>query len=1362
MHVTFLEFSYQFSIVYNFFNSIPSIKKWTYGSYGSKSTPRRRVTPNPIKKRQRTPKTTPRSRKRLFLQLSNTKSRKSPWKDYPEEEELLLDTGSNDDVHSMEDGLSEEARSFINMANDRDVIDSLEKSNYLIYFTLFFGLVKKGTYPLSNIAFLLWLETVRWYSRLNTRHMWYWEQTKSFWRAGYRLFKGKFISFMSGPRNSCQIDKTDPNTSEINFAVPSRTTLLDTRELQIPAVMNPGVIGASLDAISKSGVSKTNMLCLDDKKVTAGLSDECGDVNMFGFEHPNFNQMQGKLKTELRYVQEMKDIALDITNDTVKANLHSKMKMLITILFHRIKDARNLQVKQLYGLEKLKERAGPEWKTSKYVFAISGIQAFIYRVKDFIRRTLCVIGLLCNIGSNMQHDINYVSSSEIDPQFQSNLFLLKDVKTQTKPIPTHFIKQRSEEWHSVRQTTRVTGSTIHNAIGLRSLKDQKEHFDKFVSKNTAVAVQSHDDLTLQRMAHGTKHEPDAVATIASKYLPMFHPNTCFTEEGCYILASSTTNQLLTVSPDGSIRTLDTPSSIDTSFSTPGTCLLAVEIKCPYPKPHGDHIYYKLPRYYICQCLAEMKALNVQKLLFVCYSSESTVFSEVSFDGDLWNEILGCVDNLYGKSEPKRPTRLLKDIRELKHNMDNFVENNVTLIAEVPSATVVQSDTSAGHNNTSSPYLATQPLNLQRHRNMSDVSTDLMLALLEAEECIQMGYQLSRRKANEVMVWVASNKDRFFSPEIPNSLPIAYGMKDYTLSETSLRAACNVVLSECVKRGLKIPLLAFDGQWYQLMVRDNHGRPLTNLQLQRDTWNNVLKLKKAEVVDKLRILNKVTEDNHENVLYERVGARIEVKSRDHAFSTVRTNLKVSLWKKKGSHVSVAEEDTQSDENVDIDWIPETVLKLVEERGDRELLETIHSITKDVNVLLQNEQYGERKDDEEETTEKSLSASSSKPTEVTEIFVITDDILVDIHVKLESLSRGKKWKGCSLEQLRDCLISAESMTIFTVPEIDAIVDILNQPGKVYKKSWTKTAKINHLSSMIGDGTELQSTGSCRKKKVLPLSSLAEKVLRSKHVPKTILSVAYAQYQYPFDLDKWIKDSPVGYSHTLSDVERDIVWYSHPERSEITGDLLCKCLDSHHLLTNLRIKTSTTGIKNISPIAWKKVANSHCTNLTPAMVDDLVDKQSNAFALTHFSEEVESAMIRNGDLKEASFCRLIRRWYEADDLPAITFSERVSRWLDLRDYMLKDVQFHVFPPPTSFVNGLSTIAFEGFMTGIDSKIQLHAMCGPYCVRTASSLPAETIVGGIQDLNVNNTPSVKACDIPRIMSALTEIMTYKCNPER
>ena len=62
----------------------------------------------------------------------------------------------------------------------------------------FFKSVADGRMPLDNIAFLLWIEVLRWFNLDNTTAMRYSEDTKKFWKLGYRLFGGKFVRYMSG------------------------------------------------------------------------------------------------------------------------------------------------------------------------------------------------------------------------------------------------------------------------------------------------------------------------------------------------------------------------------------------------------------------------------------------------------------------------------------------------------------------------------------------------------------------------------------------------------------------------------------------------------------------------------------------------------------------------------------------------------------------------------------------------------------------------------------------------------------------------------------------------------------------------------------------------------------------------------------------------------------------------------------------------------------------------------------------------------------------------------------------------------------------------------------------------------------
>ena len=87
---------------------------------------------------------------------------------------------------------------------------------------------------------------------------------------------------------------------------------------------------------------------------------------------------------------------------------------------------------------------------------------------------------------------------------------------------------------------------------------------------------------------------------------------------------------------------------------------------------------------------------------------------------------------------------------------------------------------------------------------------------------------------------------------------------------------------------------------------------------------------------------------------------------------------------------------------------------------------------------------------------------------------------------------------------------------------------------------------------------------------------------------------------------------------------------------------------------------------------------------MVIDGIDKQSNAFAQTMFCPEVEEQLSLLGFTEESTFCHLIREWYEAEDEPGIPASDRHTRRMALRNYLLKGVDLHLFPPPGTHVKG------------------------------------------------------------------------------
>jgi hypothetical protein len=80
----------------------------------------------------------------------------------------------------------------------------------------------------------------------------------------------------------------------------------------------------------------------------------------------------------------------------------------------------------------------------------------------------------------------------------------------------------------------VTGSTANSALGLDTLKRQKEHFDNVVD---GKRKREPDAEKKRRMEFGTQHEIDAIVTVVSKVIPFFYPRLSYFEEGCEVISS---------------------------------------------------------------------------------------------------------------------------------------------------------------------------------------------------------------------------------------------------------------------------------------------------------------------------------------------------------------------------------------------------------------------------------------------------------------------------------------------------------------------------------------------------------------------------------------------------------------------------------------------------------------------------------------------------------------------------------------------------------------------------------------------------------------------------------------------------------
>ena len=268
----------------------------------------------------------------------------------------------------------------------------------------------------------------------------------------------------------------------------------------------------------------------------------------------------------------------------------------------------------------------------------------------------------------------------VDLSSQTNFMCLKDPHQLPHGLnQSEYVKQRTPEWHAIRNESPVTGSSIHNAIGIRTLKAMKTHYDVHIDGHTP----QFDEDTQKRMAAGVENEQHATATL----IAFFHPESVLCEDGARVISNDQGN-LVEVSSDGLLK-------------NHGTRTHVVEIKCPSPAPYKLPVQYEPPYWYACQLLAEMASAEVDRALFVSYSTESTAICEVFHDRELWNTVYSEINKLYGIHKVK-PTKRGETIPALLAKLKAFVKKNTKLLVEIPSLTA--EDLGLGTDLQNTPYI----------------------------------------------------------------------------------------------------------------------------------------------------------------------------------------------------------------------------------------------------------------------------------------------------------------------------------------------------------------------------------------------------------------------------------------------------------------------------------------------------------------------------------------------------------------------------------------------------------------------------------------------------------------------------------
>ena len=320
----------------------------------------------------------------------------------------------------------------------------------------FYQQVESGAFPLNNLAFLLWTDVVKWFDCSYTRSMRYSEDSKKFWKLGWRLFGGLLFNFMSGFKNESQVVLGDtskglysPQSSDNNFAVPSFSVLREFNPYGSIDKREPGLLHDIIDVVSADLNHQSACLTYDGKKLKQGLTESYGDVDILGYETgKTLQDRKDELRNKIQCIHSVQEELKVYINDTDIRNMNALslqnvtgvLRVSLKDLSISIQEVKEIRKKKEFAKAKLIERGGDSnWRNGKYAFAVSAIIAFMHDIDELLKKVLIVLEQICQCIAHL-NGAKYLLGDKCNLKFNDSYVELPETEN---PESTRMIKQRS-------------------------------------------------------------------------------------------------------------------------------------------------------------------------------------------------------------------------------------------------------------------------------------------------------------------------------------------------------------------------------------------------------------------------------------------------------------------------------------------------------------------------------------------------------------------------------------------------------------------------------------------------------------------------------------------------------------------------------------------------------------------------------------------------------------------------------------------------------------------------------------------------------------------------------------------------------
>ena len=184
-----------------------------------------------------------------------------------------------------------------------------------------------------------------------------------------------------------------------------------------------------------------------------------------------------------------------------------------------------------------------------------------------------------------------------------------------------------------------------------------------------------------------------------------------------------------------------------------------------------------------QLLSGMKVKKVKACLYISYSEESTTIFLCKFDSNLWEKIWNEICDQYDKENPVKPIHLKLNLKDLKGDLQTYIKENVTFLCELPS---LKANLKLDKNQKIRNQYVLQNKHKSSIFNQTEVTNEISDTCKDAKNITNESFQLCRKKATEILMFLMSNIDREKVNVGIDHIPIAYAMKGNSLKTETMR------------------------------------------------------------------------------------------------------------------------------------------------------------------------------------------------------------------------------------------------------------------------------------------------------------------------------------------------------------------------------------------------------------------------------------------------------------------------------------------------------------------------------------------------------------------------------------------------